>query len=56
MSIAPLIGQKFEDIAAVAAAAAAAGQVTTGVPLKFGVSAFNQYLVTGFGIVQKSVW
>ena len=41
MSIAPLIGKKFEDISGVAGAGAV--QVTTVVPLEFGVSAFNQY-------------
>ena len=40
VSIAPLIGKKFEDIAVVAVASAA-GQVTTEVSLKFGISALT---------------
>ena len=38
VSIAPLIGKKIEGAGALA-------QVTTVVPLKFGVSAFDQYLL-----------
>ena len=44
VSIAPLIGKFFEDIAG----AAAVVQVTTEVPLNFGGSAFNQKTIWGF--------
>ena len=43
VSTAALIGKKIEEVGAAVAAAVVAAQVITLVPLKFGVSAFNQY-------------